>query len=291
MKARRISGEGLWASGGGASRVYAQPDWQAAVVGASAANGMRAVPDVALSAAGHDGYIIIENGSTWVISGTSAATPSFAGIMALVVERMGGLGQGSANPKLYSLVDAESDPFHPTLSGNNSVPGVAGFWANGAAYNLATGLGSVDAAVLVGSWAPAPEQPAQLALTSATNLITVAQGGTATVSFSAVPAGSFEGTISFSTAELGPGLTATWSANPLVAPASGTASTVTLTLTASALAAPGESNLVVTASGDGLSSSVSVTVQVLEPRVCLGGRSSSNLSCSGPATVRSHAGT
>ena len=100
----------MWASGGGASRVYAQPDWQAAVVGASAADGMRAVPDVALSAAGHDGYIIIENGSTWVISGTSAATPSFAGIMALVVERMGGLGQGSANPKLYSFVDAESDP-------------------------------------------------------------------------------------------------------------------------------------------------------------------------------------
>ena len=51
-------GAGLWASGGGASTVYAQPAWQAVVNGAGAANGMRAVPDVALSAANHDGYFI-----------------------------------------------------------------------------------------------------------------------------------------------------------------------------------------------------------------------------------------
>jgi len=284
------SGGGLWASGGGASNVYAQPSWQAAVAGAGAANGMRAVPDVALSAACHDGYLVNENGSTWVISGTSAATPSFAGIMALVVERMGGLGQGSANPKFYSLVNAESDPFHPTLSGNNSVPGVTGFWANGAAYNLATGLGSVDAATLAGSWSPVFEEPPKLALTSATNLITVSQGGTATVRISAVPGGSFAGAMSFSTAGLGPGLTAVWSANPLTASVSGTTNTVTLTLTASGMAAPGKASFLVTAAGDGLSSSVSVTVQVLEPRVCFGRRSSSRSSCSGPAPVRSQTG-
>jgi subtilase family serine protease len=283
-------GSGLWASGGGASRVYAQPDWQAAVVGAGASNGMRAVPDLALSAAGHDGYMINVDGSTWVISGTSAATPSFAGIMALVVEKMGGLGQGSANPKLYSLVNAENNPFHPTLSGNNSVPGVAGFWANGAAFNLATGLGSVDAAALLGSWAPALELPPTLALTSATNLITVAQGATAIVSLSPVPAGSFAGAMSFSTAGLAPGLTATWSANPLTTVASGKTNEITLTVIASGLAAPGESSFVVTAAGDGLSSSVSVTVQVLGPRVCAGFRSSSNSSCTGPAPVRSQVG-
>ena len=284
------SGQGLWASGGGASHVYAQPGWQAAVVDAGASNGMRAVPDVALSAAAHDGYIINENGSTWVISGTSAAAPSFAGIMALVVERMGGLGQGSANPKLYSLVNAESYPFHPTTSGNNSVPGVAGFWANGAAYNLATGLGSVDATALLGSWAPATEQPPKLALAPETNLITVAQGGVATVTLTVVPAGSFAGTMSFSTTGLAPGLSAVWSANPLTPAANGTANTVTLTLTASGLAAPGESSFVVTASGDGLSSSVTATVQVVEPRVCFGVRSSSSSSCSGPAPVRLQVG-
>jgi pseudomonalisin len=147
------SGYGLWASGGGVSQVYKQPAWQQRVSGAGAADGMRAVPDVALSAAAHDGYVIVENGGWWIIAGTSAASPSFAGIAALVVEAEHGNGQGNANASLYPLVEAEIDPFHPTPSGNNSVPGVSGFTASGAPYNLATGLGSVDAARLIESWA------------------------------------------------------------------------------------------------------------------------------------------
>ncbi len=145
-------GAGLWASGGGASMVYAQPMWQAEASGAGASNGMRAVPDVALSAADHDGYFMVENGSYWVVSGTSVASPAFAGVMALVVNKQGGAGQGNANARLYALAGAAANPFHATPSGNNSVPGVAGFTADGAEYNLATGLGSVDAALLVNGW-------------------------------------------------------------------------------------------------------------------------------------------
>jgi hypothetical protein len=145
-------GTGLWASGGGASLVYPQPVWQRAVIGTSAANGMRAVPDVAVTAAAHDGYVIYENSSYYVVSGTSAASPSFAGVMALVVERQGGTGVGSANAGLYSLLSAAHNPFHATPSGNNTVPGVTGFTASGAEYNLATGLGSVDGALLADQW-------------------------------------------------------------------------------------------------------------------------------------------
>ncbi len=144
-------GTGLWASGGGASVVYAQPAWQAEVSGASEANGMRAVPDVALAAADHDGYFVVEDGSYWIASGTSAAAPAFAGLMALVDEKQGET-QGNANPELYSLVNAPGKPFHATATGNNNVPGVAGFTASGLDYNLATGLGSVDAALLVSEW-------------------------------------------------------------------------------------------------------------------------------------------
>jgi subtilase family serine protease len=143
-------GTGLWASGGGVSVVYAEPAWQKGVSGAG--GGMRMVPDVALSAADHDGYMICENGTYWVISGTSAASPSFAGIMALVVESQGGKGQGNVNAGLYPLANAGQSPFHATVSGDNSVPGVVGFTANGGAYNLATGLGSVDGALLVEGW-------------------------------------------------------------------------------------------------------------------------------------------
>ncbi len=123
---------------------------------------MRAVPDVALTAASHDGYLINENGNWYVIAGTSAASPSFAGIMSLVVEKENGAGQGNANPALYGMLTASANPFHATPTGNNTVPGVNGFTASGASYNLATGLGSVDAHLLVYGWigsgstAPAP---------------------------------------------------------------------------------------------------------------------------------------
>jgi subtilase family serine protease len=148
-------GSGLWAAGGGVSAVYAQPSWQsdvsAAVVPLETA-GMRTVPDVAMAAADHDGYVIYENGTYMIIAGTSASSPSFAGVMALVVEEQKGVGQGSANPELYALASSARNPFHATPLGNNTVPGVTGFTASGGTYNLATGLGSVDAAVLVGAW-------------------------------------------------------------------------------------------------------------------------------------------
>jgi subtilase family serine protease len=145
-------GAGMWASGGGASVVYAQPAWQQNVSGTAAAGGMRAVPDVSLSAANHDGYFMVENGAFWIVSGTSVSAPSFAGVMALVAAKENGKGQGSANPRLYALASADPNPFHPTPSGNNNVPGVEGFSADGATYNLATGLGSVDGALLVNGW-------------------------------------------------------------------------------------------------------------------------------------------
>lgn len=145
-------GTGLWSSGGGVSTVYPQPEWQAEVSGAAGANGMRAVPDVSLAAANHDGYFMVENGSRWIVSGTSAAAPSFAGILALVIGAMHGASLGNANPGLYALVNSASSPFHATQAGNNSVPGVAGFTASGLSYNLATGLGSLDGVSLVNRW-------------------------------------------------------------------------------------------------------------------------------------------
>lgn len=256
-------GAGLWASGGGASAVYAQPRWQADVAGAAAANGMRAVPDVALSAPDHDGYFMVENNSYWIASGTSVAAPSFAGAMALVVEGQHGAAQGNANPGLYSLASAANDPFHATPSGNNSVPGVVGFTATGAAYNLATGLGSVDSALLVNGWGSNAESEAPtLTLTASAQSVTAPQGGSAAVGFTAATGGSFAGSISFSVSGLPGGVTASWSANPLAAAASGSTNRETLTLTASPGTAIGYFSFVVTAAGDGLASAQSVTMLI-----------------------------
>lgn len=175
-------GTGMWASGGGISTVYAQPSWQTETEGGAAANGMRGVPDVALAAADHDGSIVVMNGSFAIVSGTSVTAPALSGIMALVVQKQGGAAQGNVNPQLYNLANAVSGAFHPTPAGNNSVPGVAGFTADNAAYNLATGLGSVDATVLAENWnrtSPISDGPNFSLVPSATSAMIVA-GNTAT---------------------------------------------------------------------------------------------------------------
>jgi len=160
-------GSALWASGGGPSHVYSKPSWQSGK--GVPADGHRDVPDVSLAAATHDGYLFNMNGSFYAGSGTSLATPSFAGLMALIVGRQGAR-QGSANAQFYTLAGNQGHGgpavFHDVGSGNNSVPSITGYFA-GAGYDLVTGLGSVDGNVLVNAWnggsapPPAPEPPAQ----------------------------------------------------------------------------------------------------------------------------------
>lgn len=277
-------GTGLWATGGGESEVYAAPAWQEGVIWTDHA--MRAVPDVALAAAEHDGYVVAENGSHWVVSGTSVAAPSFAGVMALVVQANRGTGQGSANAGLYALVNAELSPFHTTESGNNSVPGVLGFTASGAAYNQATGLGSVDGAVLVSEWGTGggTGKPAAALTLKAQSSLVVAQGASTTMSLTVETGGSFSGPVRLQVSGLPAGVTAKWSANPVTPAASVSTNQGLLTLTVSPTARAGSTSLVVTATGDGLTASQNLTLQVqqtvirLHPRVgsqcgfCLGPR-------------------
>ncbi len=260
-------GAGLWASGGGISTVYAQPAWQAAVAGTEQANAMRAVPDVSLAAAQHDGYIVYENGSYSVAYGTSAATPAFAALMALVVESRGAV-QGSANPTFYALAAAESSPFHATGAGNNSVPGVPGYAANGAPYNLATGLGSVDAAHLVEGWggtAAAAGAP-WLTLDVAAQPLALA-GSQGTLELTAVTGGSFSGDITLIAGGLPVGMAAQWSANP-VAAAGASSTPVSLTLKTAPWTPPGSFSIVITAAGGGLSATQRITVTVRRPPAC-----------------------
>jgi subtilase family serine protease len=256
-------GTDLWASGGGVSAVYKQPTWQQDVSGTAAAGGMRAVPDVALSAASHDGYFMVEGGAYWIVSGTSVAAPSFAGIVALATEKENGKGQGNVNARLYGLAGAVPDPFHPTPSGNNTVPGVEGFTASGATFNLATGLGSVDGALLVNGWnTSSSSAPPTLALMATAQTAAIPDGGSAMIRFSAVTGGSFTGSVSFSVSGLPGGVAATWSTNPLTPSSSASTNNVSLKLTAEQGATNGSSTVVVTAAGDGLSATQTITVTV-----------------------------
>jgi hypothetical protein len=148
---------GLESSGGGLSSVFPKPTWQTGP-GVPTQNA-RAVPDVALSAAGHDGYYIVTGAQFDIEYGTSAAAPTFAGILALANQYQvaNGIqaqaGQGNINPSLYRLAQSTTNVFHDITTGSNIVPCLTGTpscttgsfgYSAGPGYDMVTGLGSVD---------------------------------------------------------------------------------------------------------------------------------------------------
>lgn len=155
---------GLAGSGGGASMWFERPSWQPA---SSTGSTFREVPDVSLAAAGRNGYVVILNGAIAVVYGTSAATPCFAAIVALLNQYLvsNGIqaqpGLGNINPALYRLAQTTANAFHDIASGDNLVPcaqGSPGCGSGAIGYQAApgfdpvTGLGSVDANNLVTQW-------------------------------------------------------------------------------------------------------------------------------------------
>jgi hypothetical protein len=177
---------------------YPKPAWQSGAGVPS--DGVRDLPDVSLFAANGANYsyypICYYDGDCQPVSsgqavqitgvgGTSASTPSFAGIMALVNQKYG--RQGQADFVLYPLATQFPSSFHDVTVGNNSVPcditttgcipvsdpaiigipfdpsapdvtegqigaGTTASYNAGPGYDLATGLGTVDAANLVKNW-------------------------------------------------------------------------------------------------------------------------------------------
>ena len=166
---------GLWAGSGGYSTVYATPAWQtgAGVPTVDPVGGghHRYLPDVSLSGAGHDGYLVEIEGSLYLVGGTSAGAPSMAGIMAILVQRAGSW-QGNPNARFYPIAAQSPSAYHDITAGTNAVPcqggsancsaatkgavGVMNGFAATAGYDLATGLGSVDANALAIAWSSAP---------------------------------------------------------------------------------------------------------------------------------------
>jgi subtilase family serine protease len=207
-------GSGLWASGGGASTHFLKPTWQSAPDVPSGKNtDHRYVPDVSLTAALHDGYLVYSSDNTTstrqllIFGGTSASAPSFAGLTALIRQKTG-YRQGNINPRLYKLATLQSNGgpayFRRITSGNNSVPGRTGFSASKSkpGFNLATGLGSVDGDVLINHWT----DELSAAVTTLTSSAATASVGS-TVTFTATVSGASPiGTVQFKngSGDLGP---------------------------------------------------------------------------------------
>jgi subtilase family serine protease len=152
---RRTSPDVVWndghgAGGGGLSDWFARPSFQHDV--RSVVDGHRGTPDISMSAA-VDGAAIVYIGfdpsqtGFALVGGTSEATPLFAGIVALA-DQVAGHRLGYLNPALYQLAERSRGGIVDVTSGNNSFAGVHGFPTR-RGYDLASGLGTVDAATFV----------------------------------------------------------------------------------------------------------------------------------------------
>jgi len=184
------NGGTLSAGGGGVSALWPKPSWQTGVPGIPA-DGHRDVPDISLnSSPDHDPYLYctqiqtVGSGNNYVSScqatsfrlndgtqsdtnnltaagGTSFAAPSFAGLLAIIEQKLAsGGGLGNINPALYQLAansTTYASAFHDITTGNNQVPCTTGSpncptgsnpvigYVAATGYDQATGLGSLDA--------------------------------------------------------------------------------------------------------------------------------------------------
>ncbi len=166
---------------GSCTQGYAKPSWQN---GAGVPNDhVRDLPDISLFASNGfmgSSYLICQQDQTRICDlnnllgygGTSVASPAFAGIMSLVNQKTG-TPQGVPGFALYKLVTKQANAFHDIPSGSTIATicyagtpnctvsvtgdsyGVLSGYSTGPGYDLATGLGSVDANNLVTNWTKA----------------------------------------------------------------------------------------------------------------------------------------
>jgi subtilase family serine protease len=141
------------ASGGGFSRRFARPSYQA---GLPTSGTGRGVPDVASDAAPNTGMAVVtSNGghgyTTRNSGGTSAAAPLWAGVIALA-DQYARRDLGFVNPAIYQIAETNGHAFHEITTGDNAVSfpphTIAGYHA-GRGWNAVTGWGSPNAAVLI----------------------------------------------------------------------------------------------------------------------------------------------
>ncbi len=267
------NGEGGWqaaAGGGGYSLYIPTPSWQTGT-GVPGTQG-RYTPDIAFSAAAHDGYFgcLAAAGGTCVVqdgefsfvyfSGTSADAPSMAGITALLNQKEQG-PQGELNQQLYQLAATPTNlvfnditvsssgvsPCAVTTPSmcNNSTPapnsltgGLAGYLVT-AGYDEATGLGSINGANLLSNWANQGLPSTTTTVTSSQNPQTQGVSVTFTATVTTLGSNTPTGTVTFydGNTQIGTGTL------------SGSGNTATTTLATSTLAV-GSNSITAGYSGD-----------------------------------------
>ncbi len=176
------SESGWSGSGGGVSTFEPKPAYQSALP-----YNFRSIPDVAFLADPNTGVAVYDswdNGSStpWVqVGGTSLASPSWAGLIAIVNQERVAAGDPVLDgptqtlPLLYSLPASD---FHDITTGSN------GGFSAGPGYDLVTGLGTPVAPSLVADLTPLPLKVSPVAVVNAQEGIALSNIQIATFTYS-----------------------------------------------------------------------------------------------------------
>jgi subtilase family serine protease len=258
------SGSTFSATGGGVSTIFAKPSFQTSL---TPNDGHRDVPDIALNASpNHDPTMICAQGSCVngfrdgsgnvnVVGGTSVGVPTFAAIVAILNQAtQSPAGLGNINPTLYTLAASTPSAFHDITTGNNFVPCTSGTpttgpaasrcpttapfqigFSAGTGYDLVTGLGSIDANLLVTSWPGFVVTPGFSLGATPVTVAAPGQSGTSTTTVTAT--NGFSGTVDLACTAPASTTTITCSfgsTSPVTLNSTTTTSTATLTISTAA---------------------------------------------------------
>jgi subtilase family serine protease len=271
------SGTTISSTGGGVSTLFPKPSWQTGT--GVPQDGQRDVPDISFSASpSHDGYLICSQsscvngyrngptatGSFDVIGGTSAPTPSFAGVAALINQKLGS-AQGNVNPQLYTQAASAPWAFHDVTTGNNTVtcqsgstgcPSGLSYGYNATVgYDLVTGLGSPDVGTLINAMAGV----ADFSVTPSATSVTIPSNGSTTLTLNVL--GTSGSNITFPCTQVSPLTSVTCTAPAVTAGGSAVVSSTLTVATTSANSESGTVNVTATNSS-GVSHLVPIAVTV-----------------------------
>ncbi len=163
--------------GGGISQFWPMPVYQSSAPSAvgvvnslslpapctSTSGYCREVPDVSADADPNTGYVIYWDGSWYAFGGTSAAAPLWAAVAALTdaSSACSGRAIGFADPALYhAAAVAYASDFHDVTKGDNSLTATSTLYPATSGYDMASGLGSPDAANLASTLCAASQTAA-----------------------------------------------------------------------------------------------------------------------------------
>jgi subtilase family serine protease len=260
------SSETVWSDGGGgiSPHDYAIPSWQTAAAAgcASCSKTYRNGPDVSANA--NFTFYVCADQTTCTANeygGTSFATPTWAGYLALVNQQaaLNGAtkGVGFINPSLYTigLGSSYGSDFHDITSGSNGYSAATG-------YDLATGWGSPNGSGLITALAGAPSTTPSFSLSASPTSVSVVRGNSGTSSITSVISNGFSGSVTLSASGLPTGVTTSFGTNPIAAPGSGSS---TVTFTVASTTATGTYPITITGTSGSTVETTTVSLTVTAP--------------------------